>query len=238
MIDARSRRADTRLKIVDVASRLLQESGPDAVTTRGVAEAAGLQAPAIYRLFGDKEGLLEAVAEYILDTYVKTKASRVQTAVTSNVDPLADLRYGWNLQVDFGLTNPSLFRLLSDPGRMQHSSAAQSGKRVLEARIHRVAQTGRLRVSEPRAVDMIQAAGVGVVTTLLSTLPELRDPSLSDVMFEAVLNRMLTDSSDAEERTTVVSAIALRAVAAGLDVLSDAERHLLGEWLDRVIETG
>jgi len=237
MIDAPSRRADTRLKIVDVASRLLHESGPDAVTTRRVAEAAGLQAPAIYRLFGDKEGLLEAVAEYVLDAYVKTKASRVQKAVTSNVDPLADLHYGWNLQVEFGLTNPSLFRLLSDPGRMQHSSAAQSGKRVLEARIHRVAQTGRLRVSEPRAVDMIQAAGVGVVTTLLSTPPELRDPSLCDVMFEAVLNRMLTDSSDAEERTTVVSAIALRAVAGGLDVLSDAERHLLGEWLDRVIET-
>ncbi|WP_338419811.1 TetR family transcriptional regulator [Streptomyces klenkii] len=33
------------------------------MTTRAVAAAAGVQAPAIYRLFGDKDGLLEAVAE-------------------------------------------------------------------------------------------------------------------------------------------------------------------------------
>ncbi|MDQ2795770.1 MAG: TetR/AcrR family transcriptional regulator, partial [Actinomycetota bacterium] len=47
--------------MIDVAARLLQEEGPAAVTTRGVALAAGVQAPAVYRLFGDKDGLLEAV---------------------------------------------------------------------------------------------------------------------------------------------------------------------------------
>ena len=79
MTEAPSRRADTRARIIDVAARLLQEQGPAAVTTRGVAEAAGVQAPAIYRFFGDKDGLLEAVAEHVMATYVSAKAAIVQS---------------------------------------------------------------------------------------------------------------------------------------------------------------
>ncbi len=54
MVETSTGRSDTRTKLVDVAARLLRDYGPAAVTTRGVAEAAGVQAPTIYRLFGDK----------------------------------------------------------------------------------------------------------------------------------------------------------------------------------------
>ncbi|WP_328341958.1 helix-turn-helix domain-containing protein [Micromonospora sp. NBC_00421] len=43
--------------------RLVTWGGARAVTTRGVAERARVRAPTIYRLFGDKDGLVEAVAE-------------------------------------------------------------------------------------------------------------------------------------------------------------------------------
>jgi AcrR family transcriptional regulator len=66
MTAAAARRADVRSRIIDVAARLLPDEGPTAVTTRGVAEQAGVQAPMIYRLFGDKDGLLEAVAEHMM----------------------------------------------------------------------------------------------------------------------------------------------------------------------------
>jgi AcrR family transcriptional regulator len=101
---------DTRTRIVEAAARLLGEDGPDAVTTRRVAEHAGVQAPAIYRLFGDKDGLLDAVAEHVLATYVAAKASVVESAAADGVDPLEDLRAGWQQQVDFGLANPAVFR--------------------------------------------------------------------------------------------------------------------------------
>ena len=61
MAEPTDARGATRARIVDVAARLLQTDGPAAVTTRAVAEGAGVQAPTIYRLFGDKEGLLDAV---------------------------------------------------------------------------------------------------------------------------------------------------------------------------------
>ena len=174
-----SSRSDTRSRIVAVAARLLQEQGPPAVTTRGVAEAAGVQAPTIYRLFGDKDGLLDAVAEHALATQVTARAAIVQAASADDVDPLEDLRAGWESQIAFGVANPGIFRLLSDPDRVASSPAAQSGRRVLAARIHRVAAIGRLRVPERRAVDVFQAAATGTIQTLLATLAEQRDPGLA-----------------------------------------------------------
>lgn len=233
---ATSSRSDTRSRIVDVAAGLLQEHGPSAVTTRGVAEAAGVQAPAIYRLFGDKDGLLDAVAEHVMATYVSAKAAVVEAASAENVAPLEDLRVGWHTQIDFGLANPALFRLLSDPDRVRPSPAAHAGRRVLESRIHRVAVTGRLRVGERRAVDLIQAAGTGTLQTLLATPAGQRDAGLAESMYDAVLRHILTDEPDPAENRPTAAAVAFRAVAPHLDMLSDAEQKLLAEWLDRVID--
>jgi AcrR family transcriptional regulator len=220
---------------VDVAARLLREEGPAAVTTRGVAEGAGVQAPVIYRLFGDKDGLLEAVAEYVMAAFVSAKAQDVEAASAANIDPLDDLRAGWETQIDFGVANPALFRLLSDPDRVLRSPAAQSGRRVLESRVHRVAVTGRLRVSERRAVGLIQAAGIGVIQTLLSTPPDQRDPGLAESMFQAVLRQILTDVPERPDGGPMATAVAFRAIAPRLDTLSEAERRLLAEWLDRAL---
>jgi AcrR family transcriptional regulator len=235
MTETARSRADTRSRIVDVSARLLQEQGPAALTTRGVAEAAGVQAPTIYRLFGDKDGLLDAVAEHVLATYVSSKAAVVAAASADNVDPLDDLRAGWQTQIEFGVANPTIFGLLSDPHRGTSSPAAQSGKRVLESRVHRVALAGRLRVGEQRAVDLIHAAGTGTVLAILSTPAEERDPGLAEAMYDAVLRQILTDAPDPAGGERVANAVALRAMASRLGMLSEAEQQLLTEWLDRVI---
>jgi len=228
-------RSDVRARIVEVAARLLREQGPAAVTTRGVAEAAGVQAPAIYRLFGDKDGLLDAVAEHVMATYVSDKAVVVAAAAAQDVDPLEDLHAGWTRQIAFCLDNPALFRLLSDPGRALPSPAARAGQHVLESRVHRVAVTGRLRVPEPHAVALVHAAGMGTIQTLLSTPVEQRDPALAESMYAAVLRQILTDAPDPAQDRLTAAAVALRAVAPRLDVLTGAEQQLLTEWLDRVV---
>lgn len=227
--------SDARDRIVDVAARLLQEHGPGAVTTRGVAHGAGVQAPMIYRLFGDKDGLLEAVAEHVMANFVAAKSAVVNAAEAEQVDPLEDLRAGWHSQIEFGLGNPAVFRLLSEPDRVRDSPAARSGKRVLEARVHRIAATGRLRVSEKRAAELIQAAGVGVIQTMLATPLEERDPELPDEMLGAVLQSILTEPVIRDADDTVAATVALRAIAPQLPGLSASEQQLLGDWLDRSI---
>jgi AcrR family transcriptional regulator len=237
MTNASSSRAGTRSRIVDVAARLLREEGPAAVTTRGVAEGAGVQAPVIYRLFGDKDGLLEAVAEHVMAAFVSAKAEDVKAASAADVDPLDDLRAGWAMQIDFGVANPALFRLLSDPDRALRSPAARSGRQVLESRVHRVAAAGRLRVSERRAVGLIQAAGIGAIQTLLSTPPDQRDPGLAESLFQAILGQILAEAPAIPGGGPIAAAVAFRAIAPRLDMLSEAERQLLADWLDRAIST-
>lgn len=229
-------RSDVRSTVVAAAATLLHEHGPAAVTTRGVAQGAGVQAPTIYRLFGDKDGLLDAVAEHVLAQYVSAKSEIVDAAATAGVDALDDLRSGWEMQIEFGLANPAIFRLLSDPDRVRESSAARAGKRILENRIHRIAQTGRLRVGEPRAVALVQAAAIGAIQTLLATPVDDRDWGLADAMYDAVLWQILVDAPERPEHGAAATVIAFRAIAPQLDALSDAERGLLVQWLDRAID--
>ena len=231
-------RSATRTRVVEVAARLLQEQGPVAVTTRAVAEGAGVQAPTIYRLFGDKDGLLEAVAEHAMAAHVTAKRAHEREASAAGSDPLEDLRTSWLAQIDFGLANPAVFRMLSEPGRLRRSPAARSGQQVLESRVHRVAATGRLRVGEARAVGMVQAAGVGVIQVLLSTEPDDRDPGLPESVYDAVLASILTGAPDHADDGPTAAAVAFRTLAPRLDRLTGAERDLLVEWLDRVIDAG
>jgi hypothetical protein len=54
-------------------------------------------------------------------------------------------------------------------------------------------------------------------------------------MFEAVLREILTDAPEVPESGPIAAAVAFRAVASQLGMLSDAEQKLLSEWLDRAI---
>ncbi|MBP2336091.1 AcrR family transcriptional regulator [Saccharothrix coeruleofusca] len=226
MVEAKPERHRTRTSIVEVAARLLRERGAQAVTTRAVAQAAGMQAPTIYRFFEDKDALLDAVAEHVFAAYVAEKA------VAEDGDPVADLRAGWRVHIDFGLANAALFGLLTDPARTGRSPAATAGLEVLRARVRRVAAAGRLRVAEQRAVELLHAAGTGTVLTLLALPPQERDPGLADAMYEAVTRSILTDPPPLPPGGPAAPA-ALRAAAAELPMLTAAERALLSEWLDR-----
>ncbi|WP_246725556.1 TetR/AcrR family transcriptional regulator [Beijerinckia sp. L45] len=209
------------------AAGLLAAGGADAATTRAVADAAGVQAPTIYRLFGDKQGLLEAVAEQTLADYVDSKARRLPEA-----DPVTDLRAGCDAHVAFGLANPAISALINAPqGRA--SRAAQAGVSVLRERVRRVAQTGRLRVSEERAVDLLHAMGTGTVLALLQKPAGERD-GLAETAREAVFAAILDEQSPAVPSGMAGMASALRAGLDDLAVLTPGERHLLSELLHRI----
>ena len=218
---------DPRSAIIDAAARLLQEQGAAALTTRGVAEAAGVQPPTLYRLFGDKDGLIDAVAEHVMATYVAAKSEPIDP------DPVTDLRAAWRMHNDFGLANPELYALLNRRG--PNSPATVAGIEVLRARVRRLATAGVLGVSEERALELIHAAGSGTVLALLATPPEQRDPGLADAMLEAVLAAILTDSPGSTPTGPAAIAIQFATLIDELPALSDAERVLLGEWVARAI---
>ncbi len=219
----------TKTAIIEVAADLLTTGGSAAVTTRAVAAAAGVQAPTIYRLFGDKEGMLDAVAEHAFAAYVKGKTLSEKTD-----DAVADLDDGWDTHIGFGLANPALFALLSDPQRGTRLVARVGGGDILLDRIHRVALTGRLKVTERRAVEMIRAAGTGVVLTLLTMPPADRDLALVDSVYAAMKHAIISDVPMIPLDGAPPAAVALRANLSDVTVLSTAEHSLMTEWLDRI----
>ncbi|MEU6405786.1 helix-turn-helix domain-containing protein [Streptomyces sp. NPDC046985] len=226
----REQREDTRHRIVRTAAELLSAQGVAAVTTRAVAQAAGLQPPALYRLFADKDALLDAAVEYVFAEHVAAKE-----AAADEDDPVADLYAGWRTQVGFGLANPAAFALASDPARARSTPALARGVGLLAARVHRIAAAGRLRVSEQRAVDLMRAAGTGVVHTLLALPPEQRDLGLADAMYDAVTRVILTEEPALPTGDVAAAVAAFRALVPELPRLTPVEGALLDEWLRRAL---
>lgn len=222
-----------RERIVTAAARLLAEGGPDAVSTRAVSAAAGVQPPTIYRLFGDKEGLLDAVVAHGFTAYLTTKTARELTD-----DPVEDLRAGWDLHLGLGLANPALYTLMYGRYRPGTSSpAAVAAFEVLARHIRRIAEAGRLSVPEERAAALVHAAGSGTTLTLIATPEDRRDPELSRTAREAVIAAITTDAPATRAPGPVTAAVTLRAVLPHTDALTTPERGLLEAWLDRIAET-
>lgn len=224
-------RDEVRTRIVSVAADLLAHGGRDALTTRAVAEAAGVQAPVLYRLFADKRGLIDAVAEHGFATYLKEKKVRGDSS-----DPVEDLRAGWDLHVEFGLAHPALYLLMyGDPRPGVKPPAAATAYAILQAHVRRVAAAGLLRVSEEKAANLIHASGCGVVLTLLAMSEDHRDMGLSQTARETVLAAITAKSPTIKSPRPAAAAIALRAVLPERTAaLTEAERRLLAEWLDRL----
>ncbi|MGI5241589.1 TetR/AcrR family transcriptional regulator [Dactylosporangium sp. CA-139066] len=219
----------TRDRIIAAADALLREGGRDAVSTRAVSAAAGVQAPAIYRIFGDKQGLLDAVADHGFATYLAGK-----TALPQSGDPVDDLRAGWDLHVGFGVANPACYALIyGEPRPGADPPAAVAAAEILAGQVRRIAEAGRLRVSEERAAHLIHAAGCGLTLTLIALPPQRRDPELSVLAREAVIAAVTTEPGPDRAGGPVAGAIALRAALPGATVLSPGEKALMTEWLDR-----
>ena len=227
-----------RDRILKAALTLLTKQGRDAVTTRNVAEAAKVQPPVLYRIFGDKTALLDAVAAYGFTAYL---AKKHQSARSD--DPVEALRAGWDLHVKFGLANPELYLLMyADPRPETESPAARQSFTMLEEHMQRVAAAGRLRVSVTRACALYHAAALGVVMSLLASVPEQRDLSLSSTARDHALSGITTHASSVSTPVIAVTASRLRALLTqpgkGTSVLTDAERLPLSEWLLRLTEHG
>ena len=207
--------------------QLLADGGTEAVTTRAVSAAADVQAPTIYRLFGDKAGLLDVVVEQALANFVQKKR-----ADQPDADPVEALRKGFIGYTSFVLENSEVFLLIyARPDRP--SRASEGGLAVLRARIHAIALAGRLAVSEARAVDLCHAMAKGTVLNMLGRPPEARR-GMAEAALDGVLAAILKDAP-ARKAVGVASAVStLRAHLAELPALTTAEVHLMDEWLTRV----
>ena len=219
----------TRSLIIERAAELLAASPNGDVSTRAVCEAAGIGQPAMYRIFGDKEGLLAAVADRVWGDYLGSKRTAVPSA-----DPLQDARDGWDNHTAFALAHPHAYRLVFATALSSPPDAAAEAMNLLQGILERVAAQGRLRMSPAKAAKIVMAANSGIALALILRPSQFSDPSLSAVMREATLNSVASDTGPPVGEAVEIAAVTLETGLASSTALTPAESGLLNEWLTRI----
>jgi AcrR family transcriptional regulator len=224
---------NTRSLIIEAAAELIAQSPSGDVSTRAVCEAAGVQQPVLYRLFGDKDGLLAATVDHVWDQYLETKRAAEKSA-----DPLQDLLAGWDSHVAFALAHPNAYKLMFAPALRSMPEAAQEALRILRAVLERLAAQGRMRIAPEIAARMIMTATTGVALGLIMRPALYPDTGLSTQVRDAMVQAILLDPA-ADTASGDARAAAATTLLSSLDDLTpqpftSAESALLGQWLTQI----
>ena len=225
---------NTRSRIIEATAALIAQSPSGDVSTRAVCEAAGVQQPVLYRLFGDKDGLLAATVDYVWDQYLGSKR-----AAEKSEDPLEDLRTGWDSHTAFAQEHPNAYKLMFAPALRSMPEAAEEALRILRDVLERLAVQGRLRVTPDVAARMVMTANTGVALALITRPALYPDTSLSTLVRDAIHQAILVDPATGTA-VHAPRAIAATTLLSSLDELTPQtftppEAALLGQWLTQII---
>ncbi|MET7480882.1 TetR/AcrR family transcriptional regulator [Streptomyces sp. NPDC005648] len=182
---------DAREKILEAATELLARSSAADVSTRAVCEAAGVGAPMLYRLFGDKAGLLAAVVDRGFETYLASKR-----AARPSGDPVADLVTGWDNHLRFAREHPNHYRLMYSPELTVPPAAAREAHALLHEVLERCAAAGRLTVPPALATQIVMSANVGAALSMLTRPEQYPDPRFAERLRDAVLGSVTRPAAE------------------------------------------
>ncbi|MFD5315610.1 TetR/AcrR family transcriptional regulator [Streptomyces sp. NPDC127098] len=221
----------TRALIIDAAADLLAASASGEFSTREVCDAAGVTAPTLYHHFGDKDGLLREVAADRFSRYLTRKQALVTTG-----DPVGDFLRGWDLHVEFGVTNPALYTIMYGRPMDGGTTPADRAYAALVAMMGDLERAGRLRMPIGTAADLVASAAVGVTLHLIRTRAAAGD-HLSALVRDAVTAAVISPpvAPGAASVTPRLARAAARLEAemphGPVGTLRASETTLLREWL-------
>lgn len=101
------RRAERRRQLLDASVDAIREIGPG-ITMEQLAKAGGVTKPILYRHFGDRDGLIRAIAEQFSTDLLTT----ITTPLSADVDAKALLRSTVDSYVGFIERETNLYRFM------------------------------------------------------------------------------------------------------------------------------
>jgi len=223
---------DLRNALLAAAEAQLVAAPDGEIATRAVCEAVGVTQPVLYRIFGDKRGLLDALADTGLERYAARKAE-----LEASPDPAADLRSGWADHLAFAEDNPALYQLMFAPRPWASSRARDGVSALLRGTLSRCAAAGVLRMDIDTAASMLLAANVGLALNQMIDPAHDESTAVADALRDALMSAVLVDAAPRSPRDA--GAAARRQISAQLrltppETLLPEETALMAIWLDRL----
>lgn len=191
---SQSKPQDSRAAILAATEALLLEAGYEGFSIRKLVERCGFTAPTIYHHFGDKSGLLDELLEARLEILV----TEIR-AVPLVDDPLENLRRLFRAWADYGIRNPTHYRLLTASRSEQTDTipAAQELRTILLSPLENLAAQQRLHgddLEETR--QMIWSFLHGLISLQRARPDEPWTPNLLEVAIDAVLRGCIRPESE------------------------------------------
>jgi AcrR family transcriptional regulator len=194
---------DRRAALIEATVPLLLESG-SAVSSRQIAQAAGVAEGTIFRVFPDKNSLILAAIRHALDPEPGVVAMRelaksssdIRTRVTRAVEMMLTglRRFGRlhmiarELVIEFGATSDFGAEMRGNQLRLQDALAT-----VFEA------DAARLRVTPTTAGRLLMLTVVGMSGFAFGQVEEIEPTQIVSVLLDGLLVPDVTDATDATD---------------------------------------
>ncbi len=181
----------TREKILDIALSILKKEGPEAVTSRAIAEGLGVAHMSLFTYFENHAAILRALRERELSKWQAQQQDFEQRATAENIVQVVEdvLRH----YIDFARENPNLYRLAWVMPEIGIESSEENRLRTLNTVGHLASllklgmEAGVFENREP-----LLAAGTALVMVntpyILFHSGKLIDPIMRDRMVEEVFS--------------------------------------------------
>ena len=178
---------DLRRALIDAAAAALDEVGADELSLRDVARRSGVSHAAPAHHFGDKAGLLTAVATEGFERFIAHLAGALAAGPTEPVDQLASLGRAY---AEFAEIHPGHFEVMFRPALTRtddpaYVAASDAAFEALRQHIERCQQAGWRPDADNRALAAAAwalAHGLSVLRNQGSLARHYPDASLEGVV--------------------------------------------------------
>lgn len=98
-----------REKILDVTEAILLEDGPDAITSRAIAERLGVSHMSLFTYFENQAAITSALRNRMLSSWSSVFEKIKERALTEDIPPLVKELFG--ILVTYAKENPNIYRM-------------------------------------------------------------------------------------------------------------------------------
>jgi AcrR family transcriptional regulator len=147
--------------LLDAASELLEQEGPEALSIRRIAAAAGVAPMGVYNHFASKSGIIEALFIQGFD-----RLGEAMVSLGAIEDPLEALREGGRRYRSLALAHPMAYQVMflrAVPGFEPSDEALAAAARAFDglvAAVRRAMQAGVLRKGDPAVTSQMIWASI------------------------------------------------------------------------------